>query len=51
MKIRKRGQGGRYEQNDIINRSENRDREMRKQDLSYDLKKIEQSNPNLNRNL
>lgn len=45
MKVRKRGQGGFYEEN------RKDDRELRKQRQSFDLKRIEQSNPNLDRNL
>jgi hypothetical protein len=49
MKVRKRGQGGRYEVDGGPSKLE--DKEVRKQRHSFDLKKIEQSNPNLNRNL
>jgi hypothetical protein len=45
MKVRKRGHGGFYEDN----RGE--EREVRKHGQSFDLKRIEQSNPNLDRNL
>lgn len=45
MKVRKRGQGGFYEEN------RKDDKELRKQRQSFDLKRIEQSNPNLDRNL
>ncbi len=47
MKVRKRGHGGFYEDN----RGEEREKEVRKHGQSFDLKRIEQSNPNLDRNL
>lgn len=51
MKVRKRGHGGFYEENGSSVQGKLEERERRKQRQSYDLKRIEQSNPNLDRNL
>jgi hypothetical protein len=51
MKVRKRGHGGFFEENGNTVPGKPEDREIRKQSQSFDLKHIEQSNPNLDRNL
>jgi hypothetical protein len=46
MKVRKRGMGGMYEEKGFGAQKHN-DKEIRRQRHSFDLKKLEQSNPNL----
>jgi hypothetical protein len=51
MKVRKRGHGGFYEEDGKGIQNKVEEKELRKQRQSFDLKRIEQSNPNLDRNL